>query len=50
MKEGNKCGVHTDEHPCPVCGADPVREENTGDQENRPQREPAKLRVHRFTL
>ena len=36
-KGDQKDGVPTDEYPRPVCGADPVREENTGDPQNSPQ-------------
>ncbi len=33
-KGGEGDGVHTDEYPGPVCGADPVRAENAGDQKD----------------
>ncbi|WP_298731964.1 hypothetical protein [uncultured Subdoligranulum sp.] len=36
-KGDQKDGVPTDEYPRPVCGADPVRKENTGDPQNGPQ-------------
>lgn len=37
-KGGQEDGVHPDEHPRPVCGADPIREENDGNPENSAER------------
>lgn len=33
-KGDHKDGVHTDEYPRPVCGVDPIRTENAGNQKD----------------